>query len=340
MFTGLSVVIPYYNDTQTLPKSLKALRESFSRLAPDQRNCEFLIIDDCSPVPFNPSSEYSDLPIQVLRQAVNSGVGAARNRGARDGKYSHVVFLDADVVLDPSFLPYLYQYLTARPDTKLVQGPYAEVPANDNPTYFQNYLALSWFHNSISTEIKPGVGSLLVSGCCVFDKAFFKSVGGFLEIYKFSGGEEYEIVSRIPQGSILQDTKLRNYHHFDYLWPRLKKLFRRGRNYYNTVGENSNIPFWFKLISGSKALCALGMSLSAFLLPFMPVLALLTYVSLGIILLTVDGKQTAFIAKNHSLRLALLSVVFRQLEYFCVFLGMLIDFVGVKTHVQRDKIPI
>jgi glycosyltransferase involved in cell wall biosynthesis len=337
MFSGLSIVIPYYGD-RTFPNVIRGVVESRSRLSPPQQaRIEVLVVDDCSPIPL--AAPAVDLPLKVFRQHPNRGVGAARNRGAGEARLSHILFLDADVVIDPTFLPYVFDYLASKPATTLIQGPYAEVPANDNPSLFHHYLAISWIRNSTSTA-RGGVGTMLVSGCCIFSREFFNRIGGFIDVYGASGGEEFEIASRIPGGTMIQDLNLRNYHYSDDLLPRMRKLLRRARWFADTIRKNPNIPLSFKLHSAVKALCAVAMTACVPLVVFSPLNAAMTYLALYVAAVLVDLPATLFMARRQSITLALVSVFFRQVEYSIMSFGLFLGAIEMRTHVQRAEVPL
>jgi Glycosyl transferase family 2 len=83
----ISVVIPYFNRAETLPRAIRSVRI--------QRDCraEIIVVDDCSPVP--PPQHLGD-DVKVVRLPVNCGPGHARNRGAELAQHAVLAFLDAD----------------------------------------------------------------------------------------------------------------------------------------------------------------------------------------------------------------------------------------------------
>ena len=98
----VSVIIPVYNATGCLPIALDSLKEQTFR------DFEVVFVDDCStdgtPAVIEAFNNESGLPCKIVRQDVNGGVAAARNKGleAADGEY--LAFLDADDRMEPKTL--------------------------------------------------------------------------------------------------------------------------------------------------------------------------------------------------------------------------------------------
>ncbi len=334
VITGISVVIPYYNDVQTAPKCIEAVGVAWKDLSPARRaRVEVILVDDCSDLPLEkPDTEFS---LRVIRMDRNQGVGNARNKGAELALFSHAQFIDSDVLLTPHYLTHLFDRLEANPGIKVMQGPFSEIPANENPTLFQWYMSLTWaFRNSLRVA-DGSIGSLLSSGCVMFSKQFFRQIGGFVRMYKGCGGEEYEIISRIAPGSIVHDDHLTSYHYYDTMFDRLGKSFKRGLNFRATIGQNKNIPVSFKITSGVMASFALSMTACWGLAVLNLPLAIYAYMTMGLAYCVFDAKLMRYIVGHRSFLVAAASVIFMQLEYTAIALAMVADAMGGNVNVQR-----
>lgn len=103
----ISVIVPVYNGEHTIKRCLDSLLEQ------TYQDFKIYVINDGS---IDNTSQILDLykmesKITVLQQA-NAGVSAARNRGINESRGSFVSFVDADDVVDNTFLselitPYL-----------------------------------------------------------------------------------------------------------------------------------------------------------------------------------------------------------------------------------------
>ncbi len=97
----ISVIIPCYNASKTLPRTLNSVREQ------DYKNLEIIIVNDgSSDDSLKVATEFARLDprISVINQE-NSGVSVARNNGLLNSHGDYIVFLDAD---DNYTTPYAY----------------------------------------------------------------------------------------------------------------------------------------------------------------------------------------------------------------------------------------
>src|SRR3569623_3767525 len=93
--TSFSVVIPTYDRPDLTRRAIQ------SCLAQSKPPLEILVIDDCSPVPFE-WNEGSN--VKVARHERNFGGGRARNTGIDLSQGDYVCFLDSDDVWLPEKL--------------------------------------------------------------------------------------------------------------------------------------------------------------------------------------------------------------------------------------------
>jgi glycosyltransferase involved in cell wall biosynthesis/GT2 family glycosyltransferase len=96
----VSVIVPFYNLSDYLPATLDTVR------AQTYANTEVLVIDDGSTEPQADAlmrSLDAEGWARVIRQT-NTGLSGARNRGLAEARGEFVLPLDADDLLDPSFI--------------------------------------------------------------------------------------------------------------------------------------------------------------------------------------------------------------------------------------------
>lgn len=112
----VSVVIPYYNLPHTIDDSLNSLRgQTLKRF-------EVIIVNDGSPDPESQRKfrqlDTSGLKVTLIDQK-NQGVAAARNRGLREADGKYLMCLDADDMLEPTYLEKAIIYLETHPEHDL-----------------------------------------------------------------------------------------------------------------------------------------------------------------------------------------------------------------------------
>ncbi len=101
----VSILMPAYNESETIVKNLREVVETFYALHAD---FEVILIDDGSPDrtylhAVRVLSEHPEF-VRVVRYDVNKGKGNALITGAACARGEYVVFLDADMDLHPSQL--------------------------------------------------------------------------------------------------------------------------------------------------------------------------------------------------------------------------------------------
>jgi glycosyltransferase involved in cell wall biosynthesis len=102
--TLISIVIPYYNKTNTINRSVQSvLNQTYS-------NWELILIDDASDIPLSEIYKVEDNRIQVLSNEQNLGPGPTRQKGLDIAKGEFIAFLDADDWWDPCFFEFSLKY--------------------------------------------------------------------------------------------------------------------------------------------------------------------------------------------------------------------------------------
>lgn len=111
----VSIIIPAHGR----PHATRACIESLLALDYPPERREIIVVDDASEPPL--ATHLLDLPIRLLRQNINIGQSAARNRAAQQAQGDMLAFIDNDCIADPSWLRNLIPYLQ-QPDVAIVGG--------------------------------------------------------------------------------------------------------------------------------------------------------------------------------------------------------------------------
>ena len=98
----VSVIIPIYNAEKCLAVALDSLKSQLFR------DFDVVFVDDCStdgtPAIIKAFKNDSGIPCKIVRQEVNGGVAAARNKGLEAAEGEYLAFLDADDRMEPEEL--------------------------------------------------------------------------------------------------------------------------------------------------------------------------------------------------------------------------------------------
>lgn len=167
----LTVVIPYYNLGSTIDDALDSL------VGQTYRNFEVVIVNDGSTDPMSiekiqgVEQHYSALRLQVIHKK-NQGVAEARNTGIKKAHGKYIVCLDADDILEPTYLEKCLIVLEAHPDVSLatahqqmfgvVQELYKKSPYDPLNLYHDNMVLTAAVFRKHAWEVAggfmPGIG--------------------------------------------------------------------------------------------------------------------------------------------------------------------------------------
>lgn len=204
---AISVVVPAYRAATFLPRTLPPLLQAKQR--GDVR--EVIVVDDASP---DDGAQVAEaLGATILRHTQNRGAAAARNTGAHAALGPILLFLDADVLVDPSMPREVLRWFVERGGVAAVTGRYDPDPANN--TAFARYKAL-WTFWCWEGAAVQGRASHLQGALFAIDRTTFVRCGGFDERYEGGNVEDYELSARLRQAGIPIhfDDRLRGKHHF------------------------------------------------------------------------------------------------------------------------------
>ncbi len=188
----LSVVVPCYNEAQTLRKCLDrllAIRDASLEL-------EVLVVDDCSTddsasIAREFASTCND--VTVLIHEVNQGKGAALRTGFKNATGSIVAIQDADLEYDPRDLKRLIAPITEG-EADVVLGTRFSLAGAHRVLYFWHYLG-----NRLLTLLSNMLTDLNLTDmeCCY--KVFRREVVQSIRIQESRFGIEPELVAKVAQ---------------------------------------------------------------------------------------------------------------------------------------------
>jgi len=153
---------------------------------------ELVVVDDAS-TDATPALA-KKFPVKMVRLSKNAGAGAARNQGAKSASGEILVFVDADVYLDPGALSAIADFFALHPESSALVGNYSAAPA-DRGAFSVYHNFFTTYHHELSRErIEWFWGALSAVRKHVFDR-----LGGFSEKYPGASAEDIELGYRLSE---------------------------------------------------------------------------------------------------------------------------------------------
>lgn len=164
----ISVVIPNYNNSETIGKCLEAVFSS------RYKNFEVIVVDDHSED--NSPEIIKRFPCKLICLEKHSGTSKARNTGAQNNSGEIIFFTDADCLLNENALSTANRTLSSsRPDV-VIGGTYTRMP------YDKGFFSIfqSVFINYSETK-KLKNPDYIAAHAMIIGAQTFKETGGFPE---------------------------------------------------------------------------------------------------------------------------------------------------------------
>ncbi|WOI54048.1 glycosyltransferase family 2 protein [Parvularcula sp. LCG005] len=169
----IAVCMPAYNAEHLLSRSLGAIGKS-TRL-PD----EIIIFDDASTD--RTAVVAVELGARVIKGEANAGPGAGRNLLATETDADFLLFVDADVVIDPGAIERLEAVLVSRPDVAATFGAYNDRPHHSGAASMYANLRHHFIHRQNAGECRT-----FWSGLGMIRRDVFCHFGGY-DSHRFAG---------------------------------------------------------------------------------------------------------------------------------------------------------
>lgn len=180
----LSVIVPVRNGAAVLEHCLAALRCS------DFHDFECIVADDASTD--NSSQVARRHGCRVVRLEENRGPATARNTAAAEASGGLLLFVDADVCVQPDCLRRAVEWFDRDPEVVAVIGSYDAAPADQG--YLSQYRNLQHHYVHQSSSM---LSSTFWSGFGAIRRDIFFAHGGFLPSFRRPAIEDIEFGYRL-----------------------------------------------------------------------------------------------------------------------------------------------
>jgi glycosyltransferase involved in cell wall biosynthesis len=188
----LSIVVPVYNECQTLEELVRRVRAVDYGCA-----LELVLVDDCSSDGSRALAEKlaaSHADVRAVLQDHNQGKGAALRRGFAEATGEIVIVQDADLEYDPAEIPKL---------VSLIQRDIADVVFGSRFLASGPHRVLYFWHsvgNKLLTLLSNVFTNLNLSDMEVGYKAFRREVLAGIRLCEDRFGFEPEITAKVARG--------------------------------------------------------------------------------------------------------------------------------------------
>lgn len=323
MAPKLSVIIPAFNAAASLGECLAALKRQ-----DEIEQIEVLVVDDAS------TDATADLARQAgvlcLRQETNRGAAAARNQGAKQAQAELLLFVDADVALQPSAISKLLNFFQSHPEFAAAIGAYTPVSTrSDACSRYHNFFTF-YHHNLSGSEVEWFWGAM-----GAVRREAFRAGGGFDERYAGAAAEDiqfgYELAERGHRIAYLRELAGDHLHHFglrSMLWNDYRKAVL-GVKLYLTRKRPGRGRHGFSNPANALALAAVSLlvlSLFGLGLGFLPWSAPLLCL---ILFLMAGGKFYLAMARRLGLGFLLQAVPLHLLSFMVIAAGTGMGLLGL-----------
>jgi hypothetical protein len=192
----VSVVLPVYNQAQTLAASLESiLQQSYP-------NLELIIVNDGS-TDDTPRllAPYAEHPQVTLINQANQRLSAALNRGFQQARGEFFTWTSGDNLMHPQQVERLVTYLRTRPDVALVYADFELIDDNDRPV--KDAKAVFMRGESNTAVVRPrheperlNIGFECVVGPCFMYRSFLpRLIGSYNPALE--GSEDFDFWIRL-----------------------------------------------------------------------------------------------------------------------------------------------
>jgi len=187
----VSVIVPVHNGEATIARCLAALSQGPADLS------EVIVVDDRSTDAT--AAIAASHGARVMANPSGRGPAAARNAGAQAARGDILLFVDADVEVQPQTVAAILDHLDRHPDVTAVFGSYDDDPAHPNfASQYRNLL-----HHFIHQTSERRSASFW-AGCGAIRRSAFLAAGGFdAERYPRPATEDIELGLRLARAGLV-----------------------------------------------------------------------------------------------------------------------------------------
>lgn len=270
--------------------------------------------------------------VRAVPCAGPAGPALARNRGAAQARGEIVLFIDADVSVQPDAIDKVARAFRDDPDLAALFGSYDERPAADGVVSQFRNLAHHWVHQQACTE-----AFTFWAACGAIRREVFAAIGGFDESYRRPAIEDIELGERLAAAGrrviVCKDLQVKHHKRWSLAGMLRTDFFDRGLPWTALILERGQARADLNLAWSQRISVLASGLLAACLLaaPFFP-LALLAAAAALLVLIAANASFYRFLLRRRGLRFALIAVPLHALHFLA---GGLAFAAGLARHLWR-----
>lgn len=191
----ISIIVPVYNVSEYISACLESLKKQ------TYPKCEFILVDDGSTDGSGVVCDEfakTDARAKVFHQE-NLGLSGARNRGIREASGEYITFVDADDLIKPDYVSYLFSLARKYQSKMSICGLEEKTLKNKSILYSSEYP-----EKIMSTEETLGrmlreEGFTVVAYAKLYHKSLWQGIEFPVGMVHEDLGTTYKIVERCPR---------------------------------------------------------------------------------------------------------------------------------------------
>ncbi|MBR2523803.1 MAG: glycosyltransferase family 2 protein [Clostridiales bacterium] len=210
----ISLIVPCYNEEQSLPFLYKALCDLRNELAPDGKSFEFIFVNDGSTDKTKDVIKYmasKDGDVRYVFFSRNFGKEAAMYAGLEASRGEYVAILDADMQDPPSLIPEMVRSL---------DSDEADIVAA----------------RRVTRKGEPIIRSF-------FARRFYKLINRMIEVEIADGARDFRLMRRIVVDAILSVSERQRFSKGIFAWVGFRTKWIEHVNVERVAGE-TKWSFW------------------------------------------------------------------------------------------------
>lgn len=232
---SLSVIVPAHRAARTLPACLQAIRASLAQ--PDEL---IVVADGGEDEETTRIARSYDARVVSLPDRV--GPGGARNAGVAGARGDVLVFVDADVCVQPEAIGALANALAQNPRIDAVFGSYDSSPARPNLVSQYRNLLHHYVHQRGKEEAQT-----FWAGLGAIRREAFEAVRGFdAERYPRPSIEDIELGDRLRRSGrgmqLVKTAQGKHLKHWSFFGMLTTDIFRRGLPWTELIVSTGHMP--------------------------------------------------------------------------------------------------